>query len=492
MMDTIKSNQNKHPTTWTNLSIRLSRKPLSIKVLIQCSLIVVSSMWLMGTQADATAPCNVGSGTSSTECGVNAVATADNSTALGAFTDATADSSTAVGVSADATAIHSTAVGVLALATADSSTAVGTFAAAAGSSSTALGSSTSAAGSNSTALGRNASATAFNSTALGRLSSATGFDSTALGASASAAGVSSTALGRNASATGLGSTALGEDADINFASSNAIALGHDAKILDAPDGIAIGSDANNDGIGATSIAEGAIAIGADVVADIPNTLITNVPILAKDVSGVVVPKTMFEIQNSGNTKFNVTNTDANESWAFANPGTGFRLSRQGSGSVEFEVKNNGNAVLAGTLTENSDMNNKEDIQALDQQAILNKVMELPISQWRYKDDPQSKHIGPMAQDFYQAFELGDTDKGISTLDSSGIALAAIQALKQENKSLRAEKDTEIAELKNQNKALTERMQKMEDQLTEIDKLKQQLSSILVKTGGAQLVQVLSE
>ena len=36
------------------------------------------------------------------------------------------------------------------------------------------------------------------------------------------------------------------------------------------------------------------------------------------------------------------------------------------------------------------------------------------------------HIGPMAQDFYKLFNLGNDDKSISTIDPSGIALAAIK------------------------------------------------------------------
>ena len=34
--------------------------------------------------------------------------------------------------------------------------------------------------------------------------------------------------------------------------------------------------------------------------------------------------------------------------------------------------------------------------------------------------------GPMAQDFYAAFGLGNSDKSIGLLDASGVALAAIQ------------------------------------------------------------------
>ena len=148
-------------------------------------------------------------------------------------------------------------------------------------------------------------------------------------------------------------------------------------------------------------------------------------------TGPVAPRDLFVISNPGNTKFTVTNSDASESWSFANPGTGFRLSRQGSGVVELEIKNNGNAVLAGNLTQNSDVNAKQDIEVLDSRSVLSKVMALPITEWSYKDDPQSRHIGPMAQDFYKAFQLGHTEKGISTIDTGGVALAAIQALMQE-------------------------------------------------------------
>ena len=420
---------------------------------------------------------------------------------------ATAPSAIAIGADSQANAVSSIILGVNGVVSGENSTAVGTNVVVSGENSTAVGTNVVVNGNNAAAMGAGASATTL-STAMGAGSAATGTFSSAYGYISKAESEKSTSLGY---ATGFnggvantdspGSVAIGYFATIKPASPGAIAIGGS----DGPaDLVTRGAEVTGEnaiaiGFEAKATQPGAIAIGADVVADIPNTLVTNVPILARDPDTMVVPRTMFEISGFGNTKFTVTNADKNEQWAFANPGTGFRLSRQGSGSVELEIKNNGNAVLAGTLSENSDRNNKQDIQPLDQQAILDKVMALPINQWRYKDDPQSKHIGPMAQDFYKAFELGHTDKGISTLDSSGVALAAIQALEQKNvekdrkiTELRIEKDKEIAGLKNQNKALSERMQKMEDQLTEIDTLKQQLASILVKAGGVQLTQALSE
>jgi hypothetical protein len=43
----------------------------------------------------------------------------------------------------------------------------------------------------------------------------------------------------------------------------------------------------------------------------------------------------------------------------------------------------------------------------------------------------------MAQDFYNTFGLGDDNVTISTIDPSGVALAAIQALYEENQDLKS-------------------------------------------------------
>jgi hypothetical protein len=55
---------------------------------------------------------------------------------------------------------------------------------------------------------------------------------------------------------------------------------------------------------------------------------------------------------------------------------------------------------------------------------------LPITTWAFNDDPATRHIGPMAQDFATAFGFGVDDKHIALGDSNGVALAAIQGLHQ--------------------------------------------------------------
>jgi hypothetical protein len=90
----------------------------------------------------------------------------------------------------------------------------------------------------------------------------------------------------------------------------------------------------------------------------------------------------------------------------------------------------------------SDANLKSDVSPFDHDALLETLMDLPISTWSYDASPQTRHLGPMAQDFSAAFGLGDSDERIHTVDGIGVALAAIQALNHrletENAALRAE------------------------------------------------------
>ena len=106
------------------------------------------------------------------------------------------------------------------------------------------------------------------------------------------------------------------------------------------------------------------------------------------------------------------------------------LNGSGTYTVAFDLSPAGALTIGGALTENSDKNNKMAIEEIDTGEILAKVAALPVSTWTYKSDAEDgiRHIGPMAQDFYALFGTGASERGISTLDTSGVALAAIQEL----------------------------------------------------------------
>jgi len=97
----------------------------------------------------------------------------------------------------------------------------------------------------------------------------------------------------------------------------------------------------------------------------------------------------------------------------------------------------------GTWTNNSDRNLKQNLTAVNGQSVLQRLADVPMFTWNYKAQPGSvRHIGPMAQDFHQAFAVGEDDKHISTTDAEGVALAAIQELYRDSLA----KDAKIATL----------------------------------------------
>jgi hypothetical protein len=120
----------------------------------------------------------------------------------------------------------------------------------------------------------------------------------------------------------------------------------------------------------------------------------------------------------------------------------------------------GGAYCTGAQWVNAcDRNLKEDFQPADPRAILEKVAALPVMTWHYKTETASvKHLGPTAQDFKGAFELGDSDKSIGTIDEGGVALAAIQGLNQKLN----EKDAEIQKI-------NARLEKLESLLNRQDR-----------------------
>jgi hypothetical protein len=86
-------------------------------------------------------------------------------------------------------------------------------------------------------------------------------------------------------------------------------------------------------------------------------------------------------------------------------------------------------IYGTVLNPSSDRNAKENFSDIDVLDVLARVVALPLQTWNYRSDEQRvAHVGPMAQDFYAAFNVGADDKHIATVDADGVALAAIQGL----------------------------------------------------------------
>jgi trimeric autotransporter adhesin len=105
-----------------------------------------------------------------------------------------------------------------------------------------------------------------------------------------------------------------------------------------------------------------------------------------------------------------------------------------SGGVYFYTSNNlqyGVSLAAGASSwaSVSDRALKENVTPVNGREVLAQLADLPLATWNYlSEDAAVRHMGPMAQDFYAAFGLGDSERHISTIDADGVALAAIQGL----------------------------------------------------------------
>jgi hypothetical protein len=93
----------------------------------------------------------------------------------------------------------------------------------------------------------------------------------------------------------------------------------------------------------------------------------------------------------------------------------------------------------GTWGSISDVNVKTGFGETDPTKVLEKLSSIPITTWRYKgQDENITHMGPTAQDFYEAFGLGTDERHIGVVDADGVSMAAIQGLYQLLKQQQAE------------------------------------------------------
>lgn len=266
---------------------------------------------------------------------------------------------------------------------------------------------------------------------VGIFSAAFGQDTVAGGKASTALGVQTLASGEGSLAAGFGTIAEGPFSQafgyFTYAGSNAsMAMGTNTQAIGAyafaggANAIARGTSSMAFGNGEAlanahgSFVWGDVSTSTKVVSDLPN---------------------QFIVRASG----------------------GFRFASNSAQST-------GVYLLPGSnqFTQISDVNKKALFRDLDGEDVLRKVARLPIPEWSYTaQGPSIRHIGPMAQDFYAEFGLGEDPLGIGTLDGTGVALAGVKALeartREMNETLRRESDALKAELA----ALRDRLDRLE-------------------------------
>ena len=238
----------------------------------------------------------------------------------------------------------------------------------------------------------------------------------------------------NGWASGVGAVAIGNGAEAT--SENALALGP-SSVAGGVGSTAIGPCVANGHfgtcIGMQNKASGANSVAIGKNADTANR---SGAIVISDASGLFSSDTL---QATANNQFSVRAVGGHR--LFTNPDATVGCSLAPGG-----------ASWGCT----SDRNAKEDFQEIDSEAVLAKVVQLPIQSWKFKTEQGARHVGPTAQDFRAAFGLGSNDTTIETVDADGVNMLAIQALARRTEEVAALRD-EVAELRARLDALAEQL-----------------------------------
>ena len=164
------------------------------------------------------------------------------------------------------------------------------------------------------------------------------------------------------------------------------------------------------------------------------------------------------IENCGDVANPMINGDfANSRIAFHARATTYPL------QVGTNATNGNGAYLSagGVWTNTSSKSLKDRFVVLDRSSLLSKISDLTIEGWYYKGT-REYHIGPFAEDFYNAFGTGDgesseAEKFLSPSDVAGVALTGVQELIKKNLA--------------QDQTIENQRKELESQQQQIDQLK---------------------
>jgi hypothetical protein len=167
--------------------------------------------------------------------------------------------------------------------------------------------------------------------------------------------------------------------------------------------------------------------------------------------------------------FDFPSTAANQFRVRSTGGAQFVTGIDGSGNPTAGVQV---AAGGGSWSSLSDRNVKANIAAVNGRDVLARLQTVPVSTWSYQaQDTSIRHIGPMAQDFYSAFQVGEDDRHISTVDADGVAFAAIQGLNQVIQEKNAEIETlkaEVSDLQSQNAKQQAQLDELQSRMTTLE------------------------
>ncbi len=287
----------------------------------------------------------------------------------------------------------------------------------------------------------------------------TGFFSWAGGSNSTASGLYAFAFGDTNFASSTSSIVFGSGNEVKGAAGFSAGAGN--RVCDTY-GVAFGNKAQSggplingkcdpDSFNITGLA--AVALGYNVTADKDHSTA-----MGKFASNNGFSGTFVWSDGSATASADTFKNTANNEFALRATG-GFRFRTNLTGTTGCNLP-----AGSGVFNCTSSRTTKENFFAVSGEDVLARLRKLPVSTWNYIDEGrQVRHMGPMAEDFYQSFGLGTNNISIGVQDLAGVSLAAVKALEARTAELQ-QKTSEVEQLRTQVNALEQRLAALEQHM----------------------------
>ena len=292
-----------------------------------------------------------------------------------------------------------------------------------------------------------------------------GFFSWAGGSNSKAPGLYALAFGDTNAAESTSSIVFGSGNQVKGAAGFSAGAGN--RVCDTY-GVALGNNAKSggpyingrcdpDSFNVRGLA--AVAIGYNVTADQDHTTA-----MGKFASNNGFTGTFIWSDGSATASVDTfKNTAHNEFAARATGGFRFRTNKAGTTGCNLPA---GSGVFNCTSTRTS----KENFVMVSGADVLSRLRGMDVTTWNYiSEGRQVRHMGPMAEDFFSAFQLGIGNTSIGLQDLTGVSLAAIKELDQRTNDLK-QKTAEVEQLREQVNQLRQSNSELERRLASLEQL----------------------
>jgi len=203
----------------------------------------------------------------------------------------------------------------------------------------------------------------------------------------------------------------------------------------------------------------AVAIGYNVTADQDHSFA-----LGKFASTNGFGGTFVWGDGSATSSVNTFKATANNEFA-ARASGGFRFRTNLAGTTGCNLP-----AGSGVFNCTSSRATKENFALVNGGDVLSRLRGIDVSTWNYISEGRAvRHIGPMAEDFYKAFQLGTGNTSIGLQDLTGVSLAAIKELHQRTDELQ-QRTSEVEQLREQVNQLRLANSEMERRLATLEQL----------------------